>query len=121
MDSFVMEIHDDAYGGRWKFPSCILGIPIYTPNEPELTVIILRPQNYQHPFILDAGGICMGSFADSSSLHQIAELSDFCSKLIHLFTYAESILVSGYRLDWDVEPNIGIYESIFDKYLMLEE
>ncbi len=118
MDSFVMEVHDDEYGGRWKFPSCTLGIPIYSPSEPELTVFIVHPQNYRHPFIVEAGAICVGSFADSPSLRQIAQLSDFCTKLIHLFTYAESILVSGYRLDWDVEPAIGIYEPMFDKYLL---
>ncbi len=118
MDSFVMEVHDDEYGGRWKFPPCTLGIPIYSPNEPELVVYILHPQNYRHPFRLNDGAICAGSFADSRSLRQIAELSDFCTKLINLFNYAESILVSGYRLDWDVEPAIGIYEPIFDKYLI---
>jgi len=115
IDSFVMEVRCEA-GGRWKFPPCTLGIPFYSPTEMELTVYVLQPSNYVHPFLVDAGAICMGSFADSHSLNKITQTTNLASKIIHLFSYAEQILVSGYRVGEGLEPAISIFESIFNRY-----
>lgn len=115
MGSFVMEIHDERVH-RWKFPPCILGIPLYGPCEMELTVYALEPCQYVHPFLVDGNAICMGSFADSQSLEKIAQMPDLVSKMTNLFAYAEQIIVSGYRIHRDVEPAISIFDSIFNKY-----
>jgi len=115
MDSFVMEIHDEDVH-RWKFPPCVLGIPLYGPTEIELTVYILGPGQYVHPFLVDGNAICMGSFSNSPSLERIVKMPDLVFKIINLFAYAEQIMVSGYRINMDVEPAISIYDSLFNKY-----
>jgi len=115
IDSFILEVRCEN-GGKWKFPPCTLGIPILSPSEIELTVYVLQPENYVHPFLVEAGAICMGSFSDSSSLEPIALLRDITSKIIHLFSYAEQILVSGYRMEEGLEPAIDIFDPIFRKY-----
>ncbi|MFQ6123309.1 MAG: hypothetical protein ACE5R6_01700 [Candidatus Heimdallarchaeota archaeon] len=115
IDSFILEIRGEG-GGKWKFPPCILGIPILSPSKAELTVYVLQPENYVHPFLIEAGAICLGSFSDSRSLEAIAFLKDITSKIIHLFSYAEQILVSGYRMEEGVEPAIDIFDPIFRKY-----
>lgn len=118
MESFIMEVYhpDEGTIGKWKFPPCTLGIPLFSPTELEFIVYVFDPMDYLHPFMVEAGAICMGSFSGSSSLQQIARLPDLCSKLIQLFSYAEQILVSGYRLEGEIEPAIGIFDPIFDKY-----
>ena len=120
MESFVIEIYhpDEGTLGHWKFPSCTLGIPLYSPREIEYIVYIYDPLDYFHPFVVEAGAICMGSFSNSPSLQQIAKLPDLCSKLTQLFSYAEQLLVSGYRLDWGIEPAINIFDPIFNKYII---
>ena len=115
IDSFILEVRCEN-GGKWKFPPCTLGIPIISPSEIELTVYVLQPENYVHPFLVEAGAICMGSFSDSSSLETVALLRDITSKIIHLFSYAEQILVSGYRMEEGLEPAIDIFDPIFRKY-----
>lgn len=115
MDTFVMEVHNDGVH-RWKFPPCILGIPLYGPTEMELTVYSLEPRHYIHPFLVDGNAICMGSFSDSPSLEKIAHMPDLVSKMTNLFAYAEQIMVSGYRIHMDVEPATSIFDSIFNKF-----
>ena len=115
MDSFVMEIQYED-GGTWKFPPCTLGIPIYGPSEIEFTVYVVQPSHYVHPFLVEAGAICMGSFSESRSLERISTMKDIVAKIIHLFSYAEQILVSGYRVDVGVEPAIDIFDPIFNKH-----